>query len=282
MIYHACVELYIRWQTDPILIGGILTLALCYTIAIGPLRHRIAPGKAFPRNHAIIFYAGIIMMYLTEASPLHDLAERYSFFAHMIQHTLISYVVGPLLLLGSPAWLLRWMLSGRVIRPIAKVVLAPLTAFLLYSVGFSIWHIPVIYDAALRSSTIHHAQHVIFLALSIIMWWPLISPLKGLTRLGNLGKLVYIFLLPVAQLPVFGAVTFAVEPLYPSYQLAPVWLFQTHLQDQAAGGAMMNLTGMFAFGIPFIVIFIRWYREDYGKTMGGRRLRKQSGSPAEN
>jgi putative membrane protein len=267
------VELYIRWQTDPVLIGGILTLALCYTLAVGPLRHLIAPGKAFPRNQAIIFYAGIILMYLTEGSPLHDLAERYSFFAHMLQHTLLSYVVAPLLLLGAPAWLLRWMLSGRAIQPVAKVVLSPLPAFLLFSVGFSIWHIPVIYDMALRDPFIHHMQHLIFLALSVIMWWPLISPLDDLGKPSKLGKLVYIFLLPIAQLPVFGAVTFAVEPLYPSYQMAPVWIFETHLQDQAAGGAMMNLAGLFAFGIPFIIIFINWYREDYGRTIGGRRIK---------
>jgi putative membrane protein len=264
------VELYTSWQSDPVLIGGILTLALCYGLAVGPLRQRIAPGETLPWQRMIVFYSGLVLMYLTEGSPLHDLADRYSFFAHMLQHSLLSYVVAPLLLLGSPPWLLRWMLTGRAIKPVAMTVLSPLVAFLLFSIGFNVWHIPLIYDSALRNPPLHHTQHLIFLALSVIMWWPLISPMNDFPKPPKLAQLAYLFLLPVAQLPVFATVTFADHGIYPTYQMAPVWMFDTHLHDQAAGGALMNVVGMFAFGIPFIIIFARWYREDYGKTFDGK------------
>lgn len=249
-----------------------MTLALVYTLAIGPLRDRIAPGEPFPRKHAILFYAGIIAMYLTEGSPLHDLAERYSFFAHMLQHSLISYLVAPLLLLGTPAWLLRWMLTGRAIKPVARWILSPLPAFALFSLGFNLWHLPAIYDPALRIPFVHHTQHIIFLALSIIMWWPLISPLDDLGKPPKLAKLAYIFLLPIAQLPVFATVTFADHAIYPTYLMAPLWLFETHLHDQAAGGALMNVATIVTFTGPFIYIFNQWYREDTGRTMDNRPL----------
>ena len=38
-----------RWLLDPVLIGGLVTLALVYFLLTGPLRARYAPGQAFPR-----------------------------------------------------------------------------------------------------------------------------------------------------------------------------------------------------------------------------------------
>ena len=103
-------DLALGWQLDPVLIGGLLTLAVCYGLAVGPLRNRLAPEAPFPRFRALWFYAGLVLMYLIEGSPLHDLSERYLLSAHMIQHLSVSYFVAPLLLWATPAWLLRAVL----------------------------------------------------------------------------------------------------------------------------------------------------------------------------
>ena len=129
---------------------------------------------------------------------------------------------------------------------------------------FSIWHLPVLYDGALQNSTLHHSEHLLFLMVSVLLWWPLLSPLEELPRPGYLVQLVYLFTLPIAQLPVFGAITFADQPLYATYAAAPRTFGLTVLADQALGGVFMKVFGLFVFGIPFALIFFRWYRREVG------------------
>jgi putative membrane protein len=252
-------ELSLGWQTDPVLIGSLVTMATLFALAAGPLRSRLAPGTSFPTRSSLAFAAALVLLYLLEGSPLHDLAERYSLAAHMVQHLGIAYLAAPLLLASVPVWMLRpWLTAPRVL-PVARLATHPLVAF---SFAFSAWHLPRVYEGALRNATLHHAEHGIFLATALLVWWPIMSRMRELPRLGHLLRLVYLFLLPVVQIPVFGAITFADRVLYPTYASAPWTLGMDALAEQALAGAVMKVAGLFAFGIPFAVIFFAWYREE--------------------
>jgi len=252
--------IYASWQTDPVLIGGLFTALVVYLLAVGPLRARLAPGAPFPKRQAAWFSAGIAAMYLVDGSPLHDLAERYSLTMHMLQHTLLSYVVAPMLLAGLPRWVARPLLLAPGVRPVSRALLHPVVTFVVFSLAFSIWHLPPIYNPALTNSFIHHTQHLVFLTFSMMLWWPLMSLVPERPRLAPGAQLVYLFSLPIAQLPVFAAVTFSDYVLYPAYEHAPRLLPLTALQDQALSGAFMNVAGQIAFGIPFVIIFFHWFR----------------------
>lgn len=255
-------ELHLGWQGDPVLLGSLITLATLYALAAGPLRTRLAPREPFPLRSSVLFFATLALLYLLEGSPLHDLADSYSLTAHMVQHLGIAYLAAPLLLAATPAWMLRpWLASPRVL-PVARLLTHPLVAFGLFSFAFSAWHVPQIYEGALRNETLHHAEHVAFLATSLLVWWPIMSRVRELPRMGHLLRLVYLFLLPVVQIPVFGAITFADRVLYPTYASAPWTLGMDALAEQALAGAVMKVAGLFAFGIPFAVIFFAWYRDE--------------------
>ena len=261
------IPLVLGWQMDPVLLGGLLTLVLVYALVVGPLRSRLAPEAPFPRGRAAWFYSGIGLMFLIEGSPLHDLAERYLLSAHMVQHLSVSYLVAPMLIWGTPTWGLRPLLLNRVVRPLARVLTQPVVTFFSFSLLFSLWHLPTIYDGALRNSSLHHFEHLLFLAISLLLWWPLMSPLLELPRPSYLLQLVYLFALPIAQLPVFGAITFSDHPLYATYAAAAPVLGLTALADQILGGVFMKSIGLFVFGIPFAVIFFRWYRLENSDRM---------------
>ncbi len=265
--------LYVSWQLDPVLIGGLVALVVSYGLLVGPLRKRIAPQEPFPTRHALVFAAGLVLFYLVEGSPLHDLAERYLLVAHMLQHVGVSYLVAPILIAGVPAWMWRSVLLNRPMRPISKVLFHPVVAFAAFTIYFDVWHIPAIYVTLLSNTSLHHLGHLLLLAFSVMLWWPIMSPLKELPKLPYLMRLAYLFLLPVGQLPVFGMITFAGEPLYSTYANMPVRAFGIGvLEDQALGGIAMKVTGLFAFGIPFIVIFFQWYRREMLGTSNGGDL----------
>lgn len=253
-----------QWQLDPVLIGGILALALCYGLAVGPLRERLAPGRPLPRRQIGLFVSGLVLLYLAEGSPLHDYAERYLLSAHMFQHLLISYVVPVLWLLGTPDWVLRPLLTNRGVKPVMKVLTQPVVAFLTFSLLFSLWHLPVFYEPALRNSLVHHSEHVVFIAISLLMWWPILSPLPELPRLPYGGQLVYLFVLPIIQVVAFAFITFADHAIYAPYAAAPRALGLSPLQDQAIAGVIMKVGGILAFGIAFVVVFFRWHQSEVG------------------
>ena len=57
--------------------------------------------------------------------PVHDLAEGYLYSVHMAQHLTLTLVVAPLLLLGTPAWLARRLLSPPGLLKIVRALSRP-------------------------------------------------------------------------------------------------------------------------------------------------------------
>src|SRR5690606_12935010 len=105
-----------HWHNEPWLIGGLVALGWLWAVAAGPWRARLAwhtAGSAeearrvpFPRGHAVRFYLSLFVFYLAVGSPLDQIAERFLFSAHMLQHQLLMYPAAILFLLGIPHWMI--------------------------------------------------------------------------------------------------------------------------------------------------------------------------------
>lgn len=262
--------LYLDWQLEPVLLGIITTAAVAYYLSVGPLRNRIAPGEPYPTRHAIVFGVGLLALFLNEGSPLHDLAERYLLSAHMVQHLVLTYAIAPIILAGTPPWLLRASLANRRMLPIMRIVLHPLTTFAVFTLVMSVYHLPPVYDLALTNTSLHHTVHVIILFAALMVWWPVMSPIKELPRPPFIVRAAYLFLLPVAQWPIFAGITFSPDPLYSAYANMPTRAFGLAvMEDQQIGGVIMKVAGVAAFGIPFVVTFLQWFSsEDKGFVWG--------------
>lgn len=278
--------LYLSWQLDPVLIGSLLTAFVAYFVAVILLRPRIAPGAPFPWLRSLMFLLGLTLTYLTEGSPLHDLSERYLFSAHMVQHLLINYICAPLLIWGLPVWLLRHILLNDRVRPFAELMSRPVFAALSFALFLSLWHVPAIYDAGLRNSTIHHTQHVFFMLISFVGWWPVMNPLKELPQLGHGAQIIYLFIISnVLQLPLFAIVTFAPEPFYAGYINAPridalgalTGGEFTAKMDQQLAGVIMKVLAFVFYAIPIMVIFNRWYKVSRNPSFVKAKVSETSG-----
>ena len=262
-------ELYLGWQLDPILLGSLLAIAVAYFAAVGPLRSRIAPDAPFPWARSLLLITALVLTYLTEGSPLHDLSERYLFSAHMVQHLLINYICAPLFIWAVPVWLMRHVMLSERMMPVTRLITNPVFAGLSFAVFLSLWHVPAVYNAGLSNSTVHHTQHVFFLLISFVGWWPVMNPLKELPRLGYGAQIIYLFIVSnVLQLPLFAIVTFAPEPFYTGYINAPRIaalepLFGgpfTAQMDQQLAGVVMKVLAFVFYAVPIAVIFGKWYK----------------------
>ncbi len=249
-----------HWHNEPLLIGAMVVASWLYALAVGPWRGHLAAGEPFPRGAVLRFAAGMIIFYLAVGSPLDQIGERFLFSAHMAQHLILVYVVAALLLTGTPAWLVDFVLDRPFVRPVARLVTRPLPAAVIYVLTLSLWHIPAAYDHALRDKFVHVVQHLSFLAVALLMWWPLIGRSRVAPRSAPGVQILYVFGLGILQFPLVAFLNFSREPLYLTYQYAPRITSLSPREDQVTGGAFMGVGGMFiALGL-ISWSFHTWFR----------------------
>lgn len=254
-----------QWNWEPsILIGTALVVGL-YLYAIGPLRKRYALANAVKRSQVVFFLLGVFIMFLSLVSPLDALGDEYLFSAHMVQHMCLTMVGPPLLLLGTPGWLVKPLLRKHVIFLIARCLTFPAIAFSLYNVDFWLWHLPLFYNATLENEGIHIVEHITFIVFGVIYWWPIFSPLdEGLPRLSIGGQILYIFLGGMPTVALGAGLTF-LPPLYAPYIAAPhIWGLSA-ATDQQLGGLIMWIPGNLMYLMIVSILFIRWMQKQDAK-----------------
>ena len=176
-------SIWLQWYGHPEQLVLVALLEIGYLLGVGPLRERYGLAESVDPRQVATFTLGVLVIFVALASPLHVLSERYLFSAHMTQHVLLTLVAPPLLLAGLPDWLVRPLLSRRGPAAVTRVVTHPVVAFAAFNLIFSIWHIPALYDASVRSDWVHAAEHVTFTGSALLMWWPIVGPLPELHRL---------------------------------------------------------------------------------------------------
>lgn len=254
------------WDGPVSVLLGSIWLAALYLFAAWRLRPSDEPP--LPGWRVAAFLGGCLTVVVALYSPLHELSDRYLFTAHMVQHLLLTMIMPVLLLLGTPAWMLRPLLQPRPLRFVARVLTFPPVAFFLFNAAFAGSHVPAIYDLALRDEGLHALEHTVFMGAAMLAWWPALSPSPLLPPLPPPAAVLYLFLHTFPMLMVGAMITDASFALYPIYAAAPrVWDISA-IQDQQMGGLLMWIGGsLFYLGV-LTVIFFRWAAREDRKEPG--------------
>lgn len=207
---------------------------------------------------SVVFPLGLVVMFFALNGPVHDISDYYLFTGHMVQHLVLTIVVPPLLLLGTPGWMLRPALRNPLVNRIAKTITTPRAAFTIFNVILAAWHLPPLYNSAMFHHEVHIIQHLMFLVGAVIMWWPMLSPLPELPRLSYPGQMLYSFLMTLPMTIVSIFIVYADHVLYPAYASAPRLWNLSPLEDQRLGGLIMWIPGGLFFYLLTSVIFVRW------------------------
>jgi cytochrome c oxidase assembly factor CtaG len=246
----------LSWTLSPGVLTAVAVAGGVYARRWRRARAEVGPAAA-PARRALAFGTGLALVLAALVSPLDALGHRL-FAAHMLQHILLLDLAAILLTAGLTRVLLRPATRRltdleRAAGPLAH----PVFALVLYVGGMLVWHIPALYDAALRSAPLHALEHVTFATAGLLYWWHLLSPIRARRRLGGLGPVAY---MAVTKLMVglLGIVlTFSPVLLYEAYATAPRTWGLTPLTDQSVGGALMALEQSLVMGVALAVLFIR-------------------------
>jgi putative membrane protein len=252
------------FTVHPSTVVGILGLAGLYEYG--------ARGATPAPRQRFCYYAALIVMFFSLNGWLHDLSDEYLFSAHMVQHLMLALVVAPLMIMGTPGAMLRPALGLRGVRPVAQWLTAPTHCFAIFTVVVAGWHLPPMYNYALSHHPVHIAQHLMFLVASVLMWWPVLSPMSELPRLSFPGQMLYMFLLSIPMAIVAVYISYSDTVLYPLYASAPrIWGI-TPMNDQLIGGLIMWIPGGLFFYTIISVVFFRWQQRDGVESRAGAQV----------
>lgn len=248
-----------HWHNEPYLIGGLVLLGWLWALAAGPYRSRLAPGEPYPRRQAKYFYSSLMLFYLSVGSPLDQVGERFLFSAHMFQHQLLMYPVPILFLLGLTSWMVDVPCDRPGLRVVLRLLLGPLGCGTAATLVIGIWHAPILYEWALQDKLVHVFEHLCFFAVSVLFWWPMLSPSRAFPPVSYAAQMLYIFCLEVTMTPLFAYITFSPDILYPTYEFAPrLYAPLDPVNDQLLAGVMMKLISMLVSVAAIGISFYRW------------------------
>ncbi len=235
---------------------------------------RAGSGPRGRRWREACFYLGVATVLVALEPPFDNWADT-SFALHMTQHVLLISVASPLLVLGRP-WPRMWMpfpaqarrnvarslARGRWSAPLrlaARVLTKPPVAVATLAASLALWHLPALYDIAVRNEGVHFLEHFCFVAAALLFWGPLLEAPPVRARIDHLRRAGW-FAAGAAPGWILAIVlAYASHPLYPYYAtLAHRAFGLSPLGDQQIGAGVMWVPGSTANVVAFFVYVYRW------------------------
>jgi putative membrane protein len=268
-----------RWQAHPevwFLVLAILAFGWWAVRVIGP---RVVPAgqpvvTPFQRRAFVI---ATVLLLASADWPVHDIAEAHLYSVHMVQHMAITFIVPPLYLLATPAWLVRLLLleggaGSRLVRRMAH----PVVAGVVFNALVAITHWSGVVQLSFDSGTFHFSLHLVLFLSALLMWVPVAAPLPEL-RISLPGQMIYLFLMSIIPTIPAAWLTFAEGVVYGHYDDGfQMWGVSVQSDQQVAGLIMKLLGGFYLWGIIILkfIGYSRIHRRD-GQVMrpaDGRHL----------
>jgi putative membrane protein len=225
---------------------------------------RYRRGENLPAWRVVCFSLGLISLWIAICSPI-DALDDLLLAAHMTQHFILMSLAPPLIVLGAPTVPL---LSGlprsvfpvfapvfraRWLRPARDFVVHPLVALVAMNLAYVLWHVPAMFELALRSENWHAVEHLCFFLTSLAFWWVVIRPWPSHARWSRWAMIPYLLSADLINTIVSAFLTFSGRVLYPTYARAPRVCSLSALSDQVAAG-----TGMWFFGSLVFLLAAMW------------------------
>ncbi len=274
------------WPFDPWLLVTLALSAAVYFRGWLSLHGRDAcrwsPGRL------CAFLGGLATLFVALASPIEPFASLL-LQVHMAQHLLLLMAAPPLLWLGAPMLpLLRglprpirvyWigpLFRSTFLRGMFGRLTHPAAALALFTAASLGWHVPAMYELALRSPGWHYLQHICFFGAGLLFWYPVLRPFPARPRWPLALLFPYLILADLQNTLLSALLTFSDHVLYPYYTTVPRLAGQSALADQSAAGVLMWVPGSAVFLLPLFWIGIEFL---LGRKETGRSRREGARIP---
>jgi cytochrome c oxidase assembly factor CtaG len=245
------------WTLDPFQLGPLAVVVALYARRVQNLARR---GRPVPGRRQLWFYSGVLLIALSFASPIDTLGEQRLFYLHMAQHLLLGDLGALAVVLGLDGAILRPVLAFPPVRRL-RFLAHPLVALPLWVANLYVWHLPALYELALRSDPVHALQHQLFFLCGVLMWAAVVEPLPGPAWFGTGWKACYVVAVRGAGAVLANVFIWSSHPFYDRYAAGEHEAGIAPLTDQTIAGAIMFIEGSVVTLAAFAWLFLRWTRE---------------------
>ena len=231
-------------------VAPLVAFAGCAALYALRARGLARRGRGVPGWRIACFAGGVLVAAAAVTPPFDGLADEH-LDAHMAQHVLLTDVAAIAVALGLTGPVLAPLLKHtRLLRSLAH----PLVAFALWAGDLALWHVPALYEAAVRHDLLHTLEHALFFWLAVNLWVAVLGPLPKPAWFTTWARLGYV----VAA----GVVGSALANLFIWSQTAFYPVYGDGVAAQRTGGALM-MVSQTVLTLGLIVAFcVRLGRED--------------------
>jgi cytochrome c oxidase assembly factor CtaG len=196
------------------------------------------------------YVAALALVAAAFVTRLQPFALHTFLWAHLLQNVVLAEWAPALLVLAVPRALAARARDVSVFRP--------LVALPLWLVTYFVWHLPWIYDFALRHPhSLLHVEHVTYLLAGVCLWWPVVH---GKYSAGV--KAAYLFAAFLLASPLGLALALIPRPIYSFYAHAPRTWGPSPESDQQIAGVTMAAEEALVFFAVFTVYLLRFLQEE--------------------
>jgi len=252
----------LNWNFAPSILMMLFSQAALYGYLIYLARQDGHWGSEVRASHVIYFALGLILIFTALVTPIDALSNEALFSAHMVQHILLMLLASACLLLGTPGYWIRYLYDLPVLKKVLPIATHPIVTLLSFNAVMWIWHLPALYEGALRDPNIHILEHMMFLVFGVLMWLPVVHDVPPKHVLSYPARMAYLFACMVSS-SILGAIfAFAPAIAFPFYGDVPLAFGLTPMTDQQLAGLIMWVPGSSIFFVAILVVFAAWLKAE--------------------
>jgi putative membrane protein len=206
------------------------------------------------------FTAGVLAVVAVQLPPLDTIADEV-LAAHMLQHIVIGEIASLAIVLGLTGPVLVPLLRIRASRPL-RVLANPLVALALWTINLYVWHLPALYQLAIRHDLIHALEHACLLWFGTLLWLGLVGPLPKPTWFQGWGRAGYVIGVRFVGTILGNVLIWTQTVLYPVYDATDAHRGLNPMSDQTVAGAAMMIVQMLLTTGLACWLFLRYTRQE--------------------
>ena len=204
------------------------------------------------------FGGAMALLLAVSVTPIHTLGMHYLLTVHLLQNVVLAEWAPLLVVLAIPPALAASIVRRGPVRAFTH----PAIALPLWIGNYMLWHLPWIYDAALRNpNVLLHLEHLTYFVTGLLMWWCVFQDEPH--RLGAGARAAYVFAGFALASPIGLVMALVPDAIYDFYVEAHhrVWGLGP-LEDQQFAGMLMALEQAIVFFAVFAYLFFRFLAEE--------------------
>jgi len=258
-----CSATKLPWDWAPRAYPGVWLVMAAIMVAYVRSRRRLTPEEraADDPRRPIAFVLGWLVLWAASDWPIGTLGSGYLASVHMVQYLMYTLMAAPLLVIGISPFTLRRALERAHLTGAVKVLCQPVAAGLFVNLVLVATHAPVTLDPLRASQLGSFFLDALWLLGGIVLWIPICGTFDEVRPSYPVrGVLLFLGAGVVPMIP--GAfLTFADNPLYSIYELAPRVGGIDARDDQQMAGVLMKVGSVPLIWPVIGMLFFRWAKE---------------------